>query len=217
MKYIKGVLLPFLLCAILIFAGCNIVSNVAAISGGREYFPNTDGHSWTYTLEGRTLTYKWNGTQTFAGLTLQKYFLYSSGGTSEGLYLVTDSAVTYYGSSFAPTTDAQTVLSFPLTVGKKWGTSNSRSISTSGVISSEPVTVPGRPISTSEVIGSETVTVPAGTFNCIKIKTNTTFTIMGEVLSTEAYAWFAPNVGPVKSTMSGTSMMSTMELVSKNF
>lgn len=183
-------------------AGCNIVSNINVSSGGKEYFPNTNGYSWTYISSGFSHTRTWDGSQSFSGLTLQKMKIVN-GGTSEVLYLVTDSGVTFYGYSMAPTPDSWAILSFPLTTGKKW----------TRVYNSDYR-------GSSEVIGTETVTVPAGTFTCIKVKTNFAMLLFG--MNKEIYDWYAPNVGLVKTmditaTTSGGPAITTTEMTSKNF
>jgi hypothetical protein len=48
-------------------------------------------------------------------------------------------------------------------------------------------------------VAIENVTVPAGTFQCHKITQNVTTVSMGKTTRTQVVAWYAPNIGVMKS------------------
>lgn len=181
-----------------IVTGCETLQTVDA-TGGREYFPNTDGYIWNYrstqtgTTEIGLVKYSFNGTTTVGGLTVQKYkgeaFLGTLANTSESLMRVTDTDVKTYGSTTSPTTEATNYFIFPLKIGNKWLISGTNE---------------------ATVVAQENVSVPAGTYiNCFKIRYpyGSSYTDM----------WLAKNVGIVKLLSYSTTGALTMELTSKSF
>ncbi len=176
-------------------------TTVSTLTGGREYYPNTDGNSWTYattstmTTETGTLRYTFDGTTTVDSIVVQKFkqesFSSTGSSTGESLDLVSDAGVFWYGSVESPTTEAVTKYVFPLKVGETWISEGA---------------------SEAEVLAIETVTVPAGIYNnCFKISFPSP--------TQDIYVWLAPNVGMVKLYVYSltTTMGATMELTSKNF
>lgn len=197
MKTIKYFILLLVFCSFIVLAGCNIFQPTTSYLGGREYFPNTDGYSWTYVLRaeippfgiitGET-TSTFSGTKTIFGKPVQ--VMINQLGTTyissqETYYDVSDSYVKIYGWSFSPTSEATTHLVFPLSLGQTWNTSTVQSV--------------------------EWVTVPKGTFECVKIRST----------YDDGYSdtWYAKNVGWIKSCSIDNTLnsISTEELKSTNF
>jgi len=207
----KYLLVLFLVAISTMMIGCNITSSGGSSGGGAEYFPNTNGNSWTFKSVGTqntpssattliaTTEMTVDGTTTVDSMTVQIFRSVSTSSygvsTSEALVLVNSNGVYTYGSVSSPSTEAITTMEFPLSVGSRWT---------------------GYGTSEVEVVAKETVTVPAGTFNnCYKLSS-----ITGNP-SQVSYLWVGPNVGFVKSFSSDISgsytYVATMELMSKNF
>jgi hypothetical protein len=173
------------------------------LTGGREYYPNTDGYIWTYrvtstsTPDVYTMRTTFDGTATVDSVVVQarrtEYILGNQISTYEGYFRVTDAGVFGYGSPSSPTTEARTEFVFPLEIGSSWTTD----------------------ISTSEVVAIENVTVPLGTYNnCFKVVTSQ------PANDTYTNVWLASNVGIVKSEyfyLNPPTVTTTSELTSKNF
>lgn len=204
-KKLIGLGLLFVFILIVGILGCTQFQQ-AADTGGREYYPNTDGYSWTYQLTssagvGGVLTYSWNGTTTIDSINVQKFKSeYSSGGivsTSEVLFKVSDDDVRCYGTTDSSTTEPMIILDFPLEIGKSWYLCS--------FLTWEAI-----------VAAQETVTVPAGSFSCFRVDLD----MYG--ISPLSSSWYAKDVGIVKSvgyTVSSGVIIatSTLELTSKNF
>jgi hypothetical protein len=194
-----------LVLGVTLLTGCNILQPTGPTGGGREYFPNADGNSWTYlqtystTTETATQRLTISGTHTFDSITAQimvsEYLTTTSISTSEILYVVSDAGVYIYGFLSSPTTEATTVCSFPLYVGNKWTFFGSAE---------------------AEVEEKEDISVHAGDFtNCYRV-------LYTDGSSGSMYAWFAPDAGIIKQTnvfsgSGGTTQTVTIELTSKNF
>lgn len=197
MKYFHAlILIPVI---ILFSAGCSQNLSSSGSDGGREYFPNTDGYSWTYrmsvsgTTETATARMTFTGTTTVGGTTVQIWrseSIYTTGTiTAESLIKVTDSAVTQYGTPTYPSSTPSTVIAFPLNVGSRWYTY--------GTVE-------------AIVTAQENVIVPSGTFNnCYKISST-----LG---SNSSDLWLGKNVGIVKMLTTSTYGTYTLELISRNF
>ena len=191
-----GILTIVAICSLLFVASMIGCSSTGSGGTNTVYFPLTDGYSWVYsTQQGSSITTQVQtveGTKQISStITASKVItLNSSGSTSEAYLKATNDGVFSYGGSSSLTTEASTQLSYPLTVGKTWA--NGSAI--------------------AEVISIDTtVIVPAGTFaNCAVV------TIAYGYNATNLY--LAPNVGLVRmnGVYNGT-IMSTMELTSKNF
>ena len=207
LKIIAGCLCFLIVPLFFITFGCGGLTETL-FGGGREYYPNADGNSWTYskvttsntTTDVVTVTSirTYTGIATIDSITVQKVKNETiSGGnifTTEAYQVVTDSSVKNYGDQSHPTTEAETFLVFPLMVDSEWTINGEGDIAT--------------------VIDIESVTVPAGTYNdCFRIEMDSTNTITD--------IWLAKNVGMVKSvavsTFGGTIFTFTTELTSKNF
>lgn len=186
-------------CVLVIgLAGCNVTTS-GTTTGGREYFPNTDGYSWSYrttstsTPDVYTTRMTFDGTAAVGSVVVQvartEYTLGTLTNTYESYLRVTDTGVFAYGSSSYPTTEASTLYAFPLEVGNSWTTI----------------------YSTCEVLARENVTTPLGTYNnCFKIRSQGSSSSYGDV-------WLAPNVGMVKMESVSPYAVGTQELTSKNF
>jgi hypothetical protein len=192
----------FAICSI----GCNVAQPVPSDTGGKEYYPVTLGYSWIYQNKDSsgsvtsTTTQSVTGTTSLFGKTLSIIRSVSSSLTSEGLFEVSDSAVKSYGTTTSPTSDAQTVLVFPLSVGSSWTVSNILGIRT-----------------TASVTTKENVTVSAGTFSCFKVA----YVYNYSTITMYIDYWFAANVGLVKAAIhdftDSSKISATIELYSKNF
>ncbi|MCX5748808.1 MAG: hypothetical protein NTZ10_00990 [Candidatus Saganbacteria bacterium] len=167
---------------VVILSGCaqSPVASITSTTGGREYYPNTQGYSWTYTNTSGSTTSDWTesftGVTTYNGMTMQVLHSNSGAGSSDALIVVTDNNAKQYGTLASPTTEAITGLVFPLSIRSSWVDSVTS------------------PVYTDTVISIEDVTVPAGTFtNCFKIKS-------GSIHSSGYgfYKWLAKDVGFVK-------------------
>jgi hypothetical protein len=169
-----------------------VSTTVAVFKGYREYYPNTDGYSWTYTRnfsDGRSQTEKitYAGTTTAFLQTVQiarrETHAPGSVSTSESLFKVSALAV-YVVKNMSGTDVLAAAFVFPLFVGSDSGAST--------------------------VLALEDVTVPAGSFiNCFKLRsTDGGYTY---------YSWLAPNVGMVKAEKINSTSISTAELTSNNF
>jgi len=182
-----------------IITGCETLQTTGT-SGGREYFPNTDGYSWTYratfsgTTETQTLKISFSGTATAGSLTVQKWkseiFSGTAVYTSESYLRVTDADVKYYGDPTYPSTiETGTFLAFPLKVGSKWFTYGT---------------------SEANVVALENITVLLGAYNnCFKVKASSG--------SINTYMWFAQNIGCIKVQQTMGTFEVNMDLTSKNF
>lgn len=218
--------------------GCTqTTSSSSSGDGDSSYYPHVNGYSWTYNTSSKTTTKTiynsntylstqetsgtevdlFNGTSEVSGVgtaqVLQVTTTTTSGSTTSNSLIVANSSnVKYYGTTSAPTTDALTMLVFPLSVGSSWTTQN-------GGITVE-----------ASVIAKESVTVPAGTFSdCYKVKYSSNYIINSANMTYDVYAWFAKNVGGVKNvsvltatfSYSGmdieTTSLSTIELTAKSF
>jgi hypothetical protein len=178
-----------------IITGCETLQK-AEVTGGREYFPNTDGYSWTYratsssTTEIQTSVFSFTGSATIDSLSVQIWKTGSPSGTFESYLRVTDADVKFYGSPTYPSTvETSIFLVFPLKVGSKWNTYGTTE---------------------ANVIAQENVMVPLGTYNnCFKVQYGS-----GSMIT---YMWFGKNVGMVKlQTIMGTVEVNG-DLTSKNF
>ena len=179
--------------------GCTTTSE--KVTGGREYFPNEDGYSWSYrvtfasTSETATMETTFSGTSAVDSIIVQKFIMRIIVDSfivqeEESFLQVSDAAVLGYGSPSYPTTEAAIILDFPLEVGKKWITSGTYE---------------------AEVLAIETVPVPLGSYDdCFKIST-----FIGS--DTPALIWLAPNVGPVKMGMTMGTEEAVAELTYKSF
>ncbi len=169
-------------------------STLAVYKGYREYYPNTDGYSWTYVRTfsdgAPPLTEKvtYSGTTSAAGTTVQIAVretipVFGPVSTSESYFRVTDSGV--YGlQTVLGTQVLALIFKFPLYVGSS--TLN------------------------STVLALEDVTVPSGTFSrCFKIRSSDS--------GTTYYSWLAPNVGMVRAEKRYLGTVSTAELIGRNF
>ena len=197
MKYFHALILISMI--ILFSAGCSQNTSSSGSGGGREYFPNTDGYSWSYrmsmsgTTETATARMTFTGTTTAGGTTVQIWrteSFYTTGATTiENLIKVTDSSVTQYGTLVYPSTIPSTVIAFPLNIGSSWYTY--------GTVE-------------AIVTAQENVIVPSGTFNnCYKISST-----QG---SNSSDLWLGKNVGIVKMLTTSIYGTYTLELISRNF
>jgi hypothetical protein len=196
----------FILCTVLvIFAGlligCSQETNTGSTTGGREYFPNTDGYSWTYrvsspaTTETATMKFTAAGTTTAGGVTVQKIraeMTYgSSVSTMEALVRVTETDVSLYSSVTVTTPEVSKMIAFPLSVGSSWIVYRSASVTQE-----------------ASVVAQENITVPAGSYTgCFKMRMPS-FSLYG---ASTIETWLAKNVGVVKVLM--TSLYGTIESV----
>jgi hypothetical protein len=178
------------------------ITTTTIATSGREYYPNTDGYSWTYNFSGGgfsgTVTFIINGTTTVGGLTVQKWKTESSlGGTAESLIRVTDSNVKSYGTLTSPTTEAYTSLVFPLKIGNNWITSGTYE---------------------ATVLSQEDVSVPAGTFSgCFKIRDYSSYGYSDTFLAKNTGMVKAVSVMISRYGTVETTIVSTLELTAKNF
>jgi len=170
--------------------------------GGSGYWPHNDGNIWDYKVtnpDGSVSSETWtlNGTAELNNSKVAQKLLKDS--TASYLLFESSSILEYDSLS---DTHPYTLLSEPLSVGKKW-------YFDAGAVSSE-----------AEVLSSGEVSVPAGTFDVYKVQ----ITIM-EVGATNYYTyWFSEDAGPVKYEY-GLSIVAppfttdytTYELTSKNF
>ncbi|MCX5748688.1 MAG: hypothetical protein NTZ10_00365 [Candidatus Saganbacteria bacterium] len=204
----KKKITAFIFCALfltMIVTGCGQI--VSTTSEGREYFPNTDGFSWTYrslssaTTEVSILRTGFDGFSTVGSQIVQKQknetFRGSLIETSESLVRVTDSDVKDYGSPDYVKTQPSNMLVFPLFVGASWYTD--------GTIE-------------TTVVNKEDVTTPAANYtNCFKLRTINPSS--ARIVTVDM--WLAKNVGVVKILINldiGTAtLITTIELTSKNF
>ena len=167
-------------------------TTLAVFKGYREYYPNTDGYSWTYTRDfsdGTSQTEKitYSGTTVAVGQTLQiakrESFLPGSVSTSEILFKVSDTAV-YVVQKLLGSDVLAALFGFPLFVGSNSGSST--------------------------VLALEDVIVPAGSFhNCFKLSASDS--------GYTYHTWLAPNVGMVKAEKINSHSVSTAELTGNNF
>ncbi len=182
-----------------VITGCETLQAVDT-SGGREYFPNTDGYSWTYrapasnTTEVQTAKFSFSGSATVDSLAVQKWksesFTATTAYTSESYIRITDTDVKFYGSPTYPSTvETSIFLTFPLRIGAKWYTSGTYE---------------------ANVVAQENVTVSLGTYsNCFKVQFGS-----GSMVTN---MWFGKNAGIVKiQTIMGTVEV-IGDLTSKNF
>jgi len=195
--------LGFMILAII--TGCETLQK-AATSGGREYFPNTDGYSWTFRLSSSTTTeiatakFTANGTTSIDGITVQKLKVEMISGahvsTSETLVRVTDSDVTWYTSASNPTSEALKMISFPLTIGSKWIVNQLATMTSEGTVLSQ------------ENVGSYN--------DCFKVKI-ASVSSPGNTID----FWLAKDVGVAKvliTNLSGTTETTNLaELTGKSF
>jgi len=201
-----GLVLGLGLMMVVVMVGCGAGAPDLPTTGGVEFFPHTDGYSWTYNIEVDilsspeaigTMEVTFNGTTEVSGITVQKRetFLTTYNSltyTTTHCVKVTDSYVKGYGEIGDTTTEACTTLSFPLSVGKTWTAYTFENVFT------------------AEVIAAENVTVPAGTFATFKID----YPAQGT-----AYYWYAENIGLVKFALydDDDNLRQRYELTSKNF
>lgn len=181
--------------------GNSPVSLALTALAGRNYFPSSPGNTLAYKYSnGDSMVITFEGETVVSGsitAQLTKSYNVSSGRpyTSEAYYKVTDSGVFYYGSPQYPTTEAQEILKFPLSIGASWTQWSS-----------------GQSSTTISVISQESVTVAAGTFDCFKVKyANYTGTL--ETFS--YYIWYGNGAGWVKIDTEPSS--TSIKLESKNF
>ena len=190
MKSIKTVFLAGILAFFLVLAhGC---SQKTEEGGGKSYFPNGVGNTWTYSNDdGTSMTVTVDRTDVIFGNIAVQLFVATdldSGGhvtdTDEEYYRVTDAGVYDHGTPTYPQETGLPWLLFPLTVGKTWtfvdGTTYDR---------------------IATVVAIENVTVPAGTFSCYKV--SYTWKQDDTEISTDT-SWFGDGVGVVKVVSSGS-------------
>jgi hypothetical protein len=203
--------------------------NTSPISNGlcnNALYPITQGAAWVYTSTGE-LNESFNYTNSISsvradGFTLISQFtdvtrtqewscqpdglkaLQLGGGSAVGILI--------QGMTAELTTSEVTGISLPksITSGMQW----QYSLALHGT-----VVMPGDPQAPAKGIysvimqemGSETVTVPAGTFEAIKIQSNSTIDIISTFAGTEVpikfngttIAWYVPGIGYVKSVENG--------------
>ena len=217
MKSKIGIYLLFLLIApiLLISIGCGSSASTTVVTttttvtttststtlAGRQYYPNTDGYSWTYR---KTST---SSTTTDATIYIDRFTFSGTAmaGSIEAQILKQENISPYpstfenykvitadYVKQLSP--EAYTLLVFPLCLGASWT-----------LYGSDEATV----------ISFESVTVPAGTFNeCFKVR-------MVHAVDSWADVWYAKDVGMVKAiAFSGTPTywyQTETELTEKNF
>jgi len=161
--------------------------------GYQDYYPNTDGYSWTYLRhfsdKGDTqiekITYRGTTQINFmtAQIAIRETVFQGNISTSESYFKVDNTAV-YRTQIVANNTVLAPLFGFPLYVGKFSGVST--------------------------VTALEDVTVPAGTFTkCFKL----TYTDADLTYN----IWLAQNVGMVKAEKFTGSLVSTAELTGKKF
>lgn len=207
--------MTLLLFSVCLLAGCNTAQQEAStttsttttsttsttlFSGGREYFPNTNGYAWHYQVysyfspESYPIAMIFDGTTTVGSLTVQiqreEYYPPATYLTIEALVMVDDNTVSTYGTISFPTTEAFVLLNFPLTIGKTWLFTGTHE---------------------ATVMTRESVTVPAGTFSdCLKVR------YIPSNRQTTDY-WYARDVGLIKGLTVHVDGTTTIELTSKNF
>jgi hypothetical protein len=168
---------------------------------GRNYFPSQPGNTLAYKYSnGDSLVTTFEGEEIVSGsitaqLTKSYYVFSGQPYTSEAYYDVTDSGVYYYGSPQYPTTEAQEVLRFPLSIGETWIQWSSGQYSIAG-----------------SIISQESIAVTAGIFDCYKVKYSN---YTGTVETSSYYIWFGNGAGIVKIDTEPSSV--AIELQSKNF
>ena len=181
-------------------------TTTTTIAGGSQYFPRVDGYIWTYDYitggETGSMVISFEGTYDVGTLETQirkQNAVHPSYPSTAEIYLiVTDDAALVYGTSSSPTTECQTYLPFPLSVGESWSYQLLNLIAYCSIVS------------------YESVTVPAGTFDdCYEV-----YTTYESGSSVDVYEWYAPDVGLVKNnnvSINTGLITATFELTSKNF
>lgn len=216
--------------------------DTAAVTGpcANDYYPVVQGASWNYKSTGSPAgDYKFTDTISAVisdGFTLTSQYgdltrTQEWGCTDDGLVALQlggPVAATLNSQDMDFTFDVKNVdgITYPteMNPGDEWG----YTLEFEGKmdIANEPATAEGNAQTAFKVLGEESVTVPAGTFEVVKVETNTNiiFTIQVQGISVPASFsgtynyWYAKGVGWVKAegegNITGTSFTETIELQS---
>jgi hypothetical protein len=214
--------------------------DTAAVTGpcANDYYPVVQGATWNYKSTGSPAgDYKFTDTISAVksdGFTLTSQFgdltrTQEWGCKDEGLVALQlggPSVATLNSQDLSFTFDVKSVdgVTYPpeMNPGNKWG--HVLDFEGKMDIAGEPATAEGNAQTTFKVLGEESVTVPAGTFQAMKVETNTNivFTIQVQGIAVPAsfsgtyLYWYAKGVGWVKAqgegNITGTSFTETIEL-----
>lgn len=166
-------------------------------TGGKEYYPNNDGYSWTYNIGvsdagSQRGVVSFNGVTTIEGQEFQILKVDNNKDTKSVLRLikVDDNSAKDFGLSTDLGTQESVLLTFPLKVGNSWNISSQESASVDAI---------------------EDVTVSVGVFkNCFKV--SYTFS------NRKSQRWYAKNIGVIKRIDNFDDGLATnWQLAAKNF
>lgn len=201
------------------------------------YSPVIVGATWTYDLKGPIPDTYVHSIVSIDGNTFVEQDVFGTGVTRQGQWncengnLIalnpSDGGSSNVSTENGVSVDFQTTelkgitLPSAINAGDTW----SQEIFLQGTQTIEGNTFPAsnRTISSCTAIGIESVTVPAGTFDAMKVECLNKIAVSLEMqagnpsqftIELVANIWYAPNVGMVKTTNTGSNLDSVIELVS---
>lgn len=175
----------------------NVSTSAIPDTGGREYYPNNDGYTWTYNIgvsdagSQRGIA-AFNGVTSINGKEFQILKIDNNKDAKSVLRLikVDENSAKDFGLSTDLGTQESVLLTFPLKVGNSWKISSQE---------------------TASIDAIEDVTVSAGIFkNCFKV--SYTFS------NRKSQRWYAKNVGIIKRIDSfDDGLVTNWQLAARNF
>jgi len=190
------------------------MNNCGGGSGGTSVTPSASVVTAT-PISGKEVTLRVNRITNYRSVGC--FEITSSDGADPSYYKIDTDKLNNYGSEVRQTTTypdgstttqyvdryktpPMTYLYYPIYTGKTWTTSGGDYINNQ---KQSTWTV------TSTVENEENITVPAGTFNCFKIRNNSTY----DGVSSVNYVWIANKMGPVKlQSSTGTTYLKSYSI-----
>ncbi|MDO9075769.1 MAG: Ig-like domain-containing protein [Rubrivivax sp.] len=211
--------------AVVLLAGLAACGGGGGGGGGSEppaglagnFFPLAVGDRWVYDIgSGAALTVRASGTRTVDGQTgIVVLTEDPTDGSAESVYIVTAAAVrqvpTLGGDPLVSAIGPLDVMRFPLVAGDRW-TQIDKTLDTGMDFDGDGRLERATVHSEVQVIGLETVTTPVATFTG-SLHQRTTLTVgvmltsMPQTITvvTTVDDWYAPDIGPVRTTLLITS------------
>ena len=154
------------------------------------YFPTTPGTKWVYESEYDKLTLVISESeQTEAGMLVSVDRVTRGEATHFQKLLVSTNGVLQTDFMGKKIAHPWVLLNVPYKVGDTWSDDDSEEF--------------GFTLSTNRICGVETIKVPAGTFEAVKVDSE--YSLKGQKINRSI--WYAPHVGVVKITGSGTQVL----------
>jgi hypothetical protein len=190
------------------------------------YFPVSQGATWHYETTGNpSSTYTHSILSVGDSGFVDQYAFDSSGTTTSNQWKCEDGNLTTLtpsvaadGETFTFTITSNSGVTIPadLRIGSSW--SQELTYEQTGEVSGVEINNMNQMTTTCTATGRESVTVPAGTFEALRLECNSkiTITIAGIdpiVIDTSSVAWYAEEVGMVKTVSTASGVESSTVLL----